>query len=38
MSGGTEVRRLVDELIGAHGFRIGVELYTAIIVEIDRSA
>ena len=34
---GTEVRRLVDELIGAHGFRIGVELYAAIIEEIDRS-
>ena len=35
---GTEVRRLVDELISAHGFRIGVELYAAIIEEIDRSA
>ena len=38
MSGGTEVRRLVDELIGTHGFRISVELYAAIIDEIDRSA
>ena len=35
---GTEVRRLVDELIGARGFRIGVELYAAIFDEIDRSA
>ena len=35
---GTEVRRLVDELIGAHGFRIGVELYAVTIDEIDRSA
>ena len=34
----TEVRRMVDELIGAHGFRIGVELYAAVIEEIDRSA
>ena len=34
---GTQVRRLVDELIVAHGLRIGVELYAAIIEEIDRS-
>ena len=31
-----EVRRLVDDLVRSHGFRIGVELYAAVIREIDR--
>ena len=31
-----EVRRLVDDLVRSHGFRIGVELYAAMIREIDR--
>ncbi len=31
-----EVRRLVDELVRSHGFRIGVELYAAVIREVDR--
>ena len=35
---GTEVRLLVDELVSAHGFRIGVELYAALLEAIDRSA
>ncbi len=30
-----EVRRLIDDLVGSHGFRIGVELYAAVIREID---
>jgi len=30
-----EVRRLVDDLVRSHGFRIGVELYAAVIREID---
>ena len=33
----TEVRRLVDDLVGSHGFRIGVELYAVVIREIDRA-
>ena len=32
-----EVRRLVDDLVRSHGFRIGVELYAAVIREIDRA-
>ena len=32
-----EVRRLVDDLVRSHGFRIGVELYAAVIREVDRS-
>ncbi len=32
---GAEVRRLIDDLVGSHGFRIGVELYAAVIREID---
>ena len=32
-----EVRRLVDDLVRSHGFRIGVELYAAVIGEVDRS-
>ena len=31
-----EVRRLVDDLVRSHGFRIGVELYAAVMREIDR--
>ena len=31
-----ETRRLVDLLVGSHGFRIGVELYQAVLAEIDR--
>ena len=31
-----EVRRLVDDLVRSHGFRIGVELYAEVIREIDR--
>ncbi|MDE0217836.1 MAG: DUF3368 domain-containing protein [Spirochaetaceae bacterium] len=30
-----EVRRLIDDLVGSHGFRIGVELYAAVIREIE---
>lgn len=30
-----EVRRLVDDLVRSRGFRIGVELYAAVIREID---
>ena len=30
-----EVRRLVDDLVRSHGFRIGVELYAAVIREVD---
>ena len=30
-----EVRRLVDDLVRSHGFRIGVELYAAVTREID---
>ena len=30
-----EVRRLVDDLVRSHGFRIGVELYAAVMREID---
>ncbi|MDD9987906.1 MAG: DUF3368 domain-containing protein [Spirochaetaceae bacterium] len=30
-----EVRRLIDDLVRSHGFRIGVELYAAVICEID---
>ena len=30
-----EVRRLIDDLVRSHGFRIGVELYAAVIREID---
>ena len=33
-----EVRRLIDDLVGSHGFRIGVELYAAVIREIDATA
>jgi hypothetical protein len=33
----TEVRRLVDDLVGSHGFRIGVELYAVVIRELDRA-
>ena len=33
---GSEVRRIVDDLIAAHGFRIGVELYAAVLREVDR--
>ena len=33
----TELRRLVDDLVRSHGFRIGVELYAAVIREIDRA-
>ena len=32
----TEVRRLVDDLVRSRGFRIGVELYAAVIREVDR--
>ena len=32
----SEVRQLVDGLIRSHGFRIGVELYQAVLQEIDR--
>ena len=32
----SEVRRLVDDLMHSHGFRIGVELYAAVIREIDQ--
>ncbi|MDE0024449.1 MAG: DUF3368 domain-containing protein [Spirochaetaceae bacterium] len=31
-----EVRRLVDDLVRSHGFRIGVELYAAVNREVDR--
>lgn len=30
-----EVRRLIDDLVRSHGFRIGVELYAAVLREID---
>ncbi len=32
---GDEARRLVDDLVRSHGFRIGIELYAAVIREID---
>ena len=32
---GQEVRSIVDALIGSHSFRIGVELYAAVLREID---
>ena len=32
---GQEVRRILDDLIGSHSFRIGVELYAAVLREID---
>ena len=32
---GQEVRSIVDDLIGSHSFRIGVELYAAVLREID---
>ena len=31
-----EARRLVDDLVCSHGFRIGVKLYAAVIREVDR--
>ena len=31
-----ETKRLVDLLISTHGLRIGVELYQAVLAEIDR--
>ncbi|MCY4374565.1 MAG: DUF3368 domain-containing protein [Spirochaetaceae bacterium] len=30
-----EVRRILDDLIGRHSFRIGVELYAAVLREVD---
>lgn len=33
-----ETRRLVDSLVGTHSFRIGIELYQAVLSEIERSS
>lgn len=33
-----EVRRLVDQLVQDHSFRIGIEVYRAVIAEIDSQA
>jgi predicted nucleic acid-binding protein len=34
--GPDEAKRLIDLLVGTHGFRIGIELYQAAMAEIER--
>jgi uncharacterized protein len=32
-----ETRRILDALVGLHGFRIGIEVYQAVVAQIDAS-